>query len=90
MSHSLNLWVNAVPSAIRQNVAHQLENELLAELSSWIIQFADQSKPVSQMDHRFEIYYDNVTVDGICRLDVRVDVPRKRWRLPRFRAKVRP
>ena len=90
MSHSLTLWVNAVPSAIRQNVAHRLENELLVELSNWIIQFADQSKPVSQMDHRFEIYYDDVTVDGACRLDVRVDVPRKRRRLPRFRAKVRP
>ncbi len=90
MSHTLNLWVNAVPSAIRQDVAHRIENELLSTLSNWIIQFADRSKSVSQSDHRFEIHYDDVTDDGVCRLDVRVDVPRKQWRLPRFRAKVRP
>ncbi len=90
MSHSLNLWVNAVPSAIRHHVAQVIEKDLLAKLGAWIIQFTDRSKTSNQMDHRFEIYYDDVTDDGVCRLEVRVDVPRKQWRLPRFRAKVRP
>ena len=89
-SHSLTLWVNAVPSAICHHVAQMIETEGLEKLADWIIQFTDRSKLSNQMDHRFEIYYDDVTDDGSCRIDVCVDAPRKQWRLPRFRAKVRP
>ena len=90
MSHTLNLWVNAVPSAIRHCVAQRIENELLSELMDWIDRLTDRSKLSNQMDHRFEIYYYDVTDDGACRLDVQVDKPRKQQHSPRFRAKVRP
>lgn len=90
MSHSLTLCVNPVPSPIRHHVAQVIENDLLVELETWISQFTDRSKTFNQMHHRLEIYYDDVTDDGDCRLFVRVDVLRKLWRLPRFRAKVRP
>ena len=86
----MNLCVNAVPSAIRHHVAERIDEELLAKLENWILQFADQSKLASQIDHRFEIYYGDVLDGGTCHLDVQVDAPRKQWRLPRFRGKVRP
>ena len=77
MSHSLNLWVYAVPSAIRRHVTQMLEKERLARLSHWILRFSDQSRLSSQIDHRFEIHYDDVADDDTCRLHVRLDVPRK-------------
>lgn len=76
MSHSLSLWVYAVPSRIRYHIAQMFETELLGKLTDWVLQFTDQTSLVSQLDHRFEIYYDGVTEDGACRLDVLVDVPR--------------
>jgi hypothetical protein len=90
MVHTLNIWVNAVPSAIRHHVAQRLEKELLAKLVDWINRLGDPSKLSNQMDHRFEIYYGDMTEDGKCMLDVRVDAPRNQWQSPRFRAKVRP
>ena len=90
MPHSLNLWLNAVPSSNCHHVAQTIERELLARLADWIIELTNQSAPYNQMDHRFEIYYNDVNEEGVCQLDVRVDIPRKQRRLPRFRAKVRP
>jgi hypothetical protein len=90
MSHSLILWLNAVPSAIRHYITKRIQEQVLPQLADWIRQFTDASKLASQLDHRFEIYYDKVSDDGSCHLDVRVDAPRKQRRLPRYRAKVRP
>ena len=90
MRHSLNLWLNAVPSSICHHITQVIEQELLSRLADWIIQLTDQSILCNQMDHRFEIYYDDVNEEGGCQLDVRLGVPPKQWRLPRFRAKVRP
>jgi hypothetical protein len=77
MAHWLVLWVNAVPSTIRSYIAKKLEEQLLPQLGSWIRQFTDQSRLYSQLDHRFEIYYDEVSDDGTCHLEIRVDAPRK-------------
>jgi len=88
--HSLSLSLNAVPSSICHHIVQTFEQDLLARLADWIIQLTDQKTLNSQMDHRFELFYDAVTEEGRCQLVVRVDDPRKQWRLPRFRGKVRP
>jgi hypothetical protein len=90
VSHSLILWVNAVPSALRYYIANQIQEQVLPRLADWMQQFTDASKLASQLEHRFELYYDEVSDDGSCRLNVRVDTPRKQRRLPKYRAKVRP
>lgn len=71
MAHTLNVWVNAVPSAIRHHVAQKLEKDLLAKLADWITRLGDPSILSNQMDHRFEIYYGEMTDDGKCVLDLK-------------------
>lgn len=87
--HSLTLWVNAVPSGIRKYVSQRIEQEMLADLVDWILLFRDESQLASQMDHRFEVYYAEVSESGECELEVRIDEPREQWRLPRYRGKLR-
>lgn len=90
MEHTLNLWINAVPSSLRQRIAAEIEGKWLPELANWIAQFVDGSKLASQTDHRFEVHYENAQDDGTCELKLRLDAPRQPRHGPRFRMKVRP
>lgn len=90
MNHTLTVWINAVPSSLRQYIAAEIEGKWLAELANWIAQFVDGSKLVSQTDHRFEVRYEDAQDDGTCQLKLRLDAPRQYRHGPRFRMKVRP
>ena len=89
-SHSLILWLNAVPSAIRHKIAPQFEEGVFPALATWISSFTDQSILRSQTDHQFEVFLEYTNDERAVTLTIQTDRPRTQRRLSRFRSKVRP
>lgn len=89
MSHTLTIWVKAVPSASRQAVSQRITEELFPRLADWIAQFADRSNLSAQTDHRFDAFYDDRANGGTCHLTFQVDAARSIASSPRFRMKGR-
>lgn len=90
---SLSLWISAVPSALRKRLKELLLVEGFPALSAWAKQFADQSLACAQLDHTFDIRYEQLADDGTdqreLRLLVEIDQPSPGGRPGRYRANIR-
>lgn len=92
--HTLTLWINAVPSLIRQRLHDLLICDGMAALSAWASQFTDTTLAYSQLDHNFTITYTHTSKlndpePNQCTLKITQDDAHIRKSLGRYRANIR-